>query len=113
MLPSARPPTPNQGHDYPADVMAMLTDPVQLCTQLGLVRDRRGLIRCPDPGHVDMSPSAYVIRHQGSGKIMWKCHSCKRGGSVLSLIAMVYGLDIRSDFREVLAIGAELGGDLS
>lgn len=31
------PPTPHQGHDYPADVMAMLTDPVQLCMQLGLV----------------------------------------------------------------------------
>lgn len=44
---------------------------------------------------------------------MWRCHSCKRGGSALSLIALAHGLDIRSDFREVLALGAEYGGDLS
>lgn len=39
-----------------------------------------------------------------------KCHGCDFTGDVFTLIAAVHGLDVRSAFKEVLAVGAELAG---
>lgn len=40
----------------------------------------------------------------------WHCKTCDRGGDALAALAGFCGLDVRRDFRELLATGAELAG---
>lgn len=44
----------------------------------------------------------------GSGR--WICHACNASGDLLALVAGLEGLDIRQDFRRVLAIAADACG---
>lgn len=94
------------------DVRSRLSSPRDVCKLLGLKveHDARSfcLVCCPHPEHSDSKPSCSV--HQREQSIAVKCHACGWSGDVLHLIAMVRGLDIKRDFREVLAIAAELAG---
>jgi hypothetical protein len=97
------------------DVKHLLTDPVRLVTGLGwgegAKRQSRGLIiRCP--AHGERNPSCSV-RVAQDGMVSVKCFACQWSGDVLTCIAQAYGLRLNQadDFREALALGAELGGD--
>jgi hypothetical protein len=92
------------------DVKRVLTDPKAVTNRLGLKsrRSSRGVqILCPV--HGEKNPSCSVIRGR-EGTLQVTCFSCKWTGDVLALVAAVNGLDLRSDFREVLATTAELAG---
>lgn len=104
-------PRPN----YAPEVRRALCDVRRLLEQLGLFGEgrehlRQGgggwLVRCP--WHDERTPSCSV-RLGPDGTIAVKCHACDHGGDALSLIAAARGLDLRADFRAVLAEGARLG----
>ena len=92
------------------DVRRSLNDPRQVCAKLGLKIEQRSasycLVLCPS--HSESSASCSV--HSRNGEVAVKCHGCQFSGDVFTLIAAVHGLDVRSDFKEVLAVGAELAG---
>lgn len=95
-----------------AEVRRTLVDPVRVCERLGLakgaVRQASGLsIRCPV--HAEQTPSCSVTRGP-DGTIRAKCFGCSWTGDVLSLVAAARGLDLRRDFRDVLATAAEMWG---
>jgi hypothetical protein len=102
--------------DYATEVRRILLDPASLCSSLGLMTGAKQSgssvsIRCPS--HDDHDPSCSVRIGQ-DGTIQVKCHGCDFAGDALHLIAKARGLDLVSaeDFREVMAIGAEISGDL-
>jgi hypothetical protein len=101
--------------DHARTLREALSDPLQLCEDLGLLQGRRSyqrqarglLVRCP--WHDERTPSCSV-RIGEDGTIAVRCHGCGATGDALSLVAAVHQLDTRTRFREVLEIGAELAG---
>lgn len=98
--------------DHAREVRYALTDPRDLCNKLRLTegskKQARGLlIRCC--AHGEKNPSCSVTTAP-DGTIRVKCFGCDFAGDALTLIAHVHGLSLRTEFREVLATGAELAG---
>lgn len=93
-----------------ARVRAALAEPRKVAERLGLkphqANDRYVLVPCPT-GH-ERRPSCSLHRHGVS--LGARCHSCGWTGDVLTLVATVNDLDLRSDFPEVLARACELAG---
>lgn len=56
----------------------------------------RGRCRCPLPHHEDRNPSA---SYKGT---VWCCHGCGEGGDLLDLAAVITGLNLTTDFPEVV-----------
>lgn len=91
-----------------------LTDPTRVLEALGILGEGRErqrqaagwIIRCPV--HADKSPSCSV-QLRGDA-ILWRCHACGASGDVLSLVAVVRGLNMSRDFPQVLAESARLAG---
>jgi DNA primase len=91
----------------------MLTDARAVCERLGLLKGPRSfvrqaggvIIRCPV--HQEYTPSCSV-RRASDGTLAWRCHGCQASGDVLTLVAVVNGLNVRSDFRSVLRAAAEV-----
>lgn len=98
--------------DHAREVRNALSDPVKLCTGLGLdkgsQRQSGGLLVCC-PVHGDRRPSCSVTLGP-DGTVRVKCFACDYRGDALRLISTVLGLD---DFREILAEGARLAGAYS
>jgi DNA primase len=98
--------------DLPRLIRERLDDPLELCTMLGLLerskRQRGGVIvRCPV--HEDSSPSCSIT--VGPDRtVRWRCFACSASGDALTLVASVYGLDVRLDFQRVLEAAADLAG---
>lgn len=95
-----------------AEVRRTLIDPVRVCEQLGLTKGARrqstGLsIRCPV--HAEQTPSCSITRGR-DGTIRVRCFGCDWSTDVLGLVAVARGLDVRRDFRAVLAAAADVGG---
>lgn len=102
--------------DHAAEVKRLLVDPWELCGKLGLAKDAKRqagglLVLCP--AHQERTPSCSVTIAQDGG-LRVRCFGCDWSGDALSLVGQVYGLTLRNqrDFVEVLALGAELGGDI-
>ncbi len=98
--------------DYAGEIRAALRNPADLCGSLNLLagatKQARGLmIRCPE--HKDTTASCSVRLVDG-GWLAVKCHGCDFTGDALTLVAVVKGLDLRGQFREVLIEGAKLAG---
>lgn len=102
--------------DHAREIRHAMSDPLDVCTRLGLIgargtytRQTGGgvLVRCP--WHKDRTPSC-SIRRGPDGTIAIKCHGCQATGDLFSLIAITQGLDTRTEFREVLKAAAEIGG---
>jgi hypothetical protein len=101
--------------DHAREVRNLLSDPDKLCRALGIkarVSGRWAQIACPFGTHADRNPSC-SLTVQRDGTILVKCWSCDVRTDALGLVALTLGLDVRTNFREVLAEGARLGGDLS
>lgn len=101
--------------DHAREVRLSLTDPLRLCERLGWLdkkhsRQARGVLICC-PSHGERNPSCSV-RVAPDGTIQLKCHACDFAGDALTMVAFAYGLNLRDDFAEVLAVGAELAGNL-
>lgn len=102
--------------DHAQEVRWLLTDARQLVDALGwLAKSKHNsgglLIRCP--AHEDREPSCGVTKGP-DGTLRAKCHACGWTADALGMIAHCHNLSTSSadDFREVLAIGARIGGDL-
>lgn len=101
--------------DHARTLREALSDPLQLCEDLGLLQGRRSyqrqarglLVRCP--WHDERTPSCSV-RTGEDGTVAVRCHGCGATGDALSLVAAVHRLDLKLGFREVLTIASELAG---
>lgn len=101
--------------DHAFEVRSALTNPRQLCERLGLLKGAKaqagdGISVCC-PVHGERNPSCSITRGP-DGTIRVKCFACDFATDALGLIAHVEGLSLRSEFREVLARGAEFAGHL-
>jgi DNA primase len=94
-----------------ADALAAL-GPHRVCELLGVARGKS------DRG-TNVHPRFVCPKHGGSsldvdvreGRLCVHCHGCGEvTGDVFDLVAAVYGLDTRRDFRKVLGVAAELAG---
>ncbi len=98
--------------DYAAEIRRTLRDPLVACNALGLAK---GATRQPTgvtilcPAHGERNPSCSVTTGR-DGTLRFKCHGCQATGDLLTLVATVYDLDLRADFKEVLLAAAELAG---
>jgi hypothetical protein len=55
-----------------------------------------GMVRCPLPGHEDRTPSCRVTSD------VFYCFGCGRGGSIVDLGGLLYGLEPRgAGYREI------------
>lgn len=99
--------------DWAREIKRTLWNPRAACEALGLMdRAKRqagdGIqIRCP--AHGEKNPSCSVTRGP-DGTIRWRCFSCDASGDLLTLVAVVRGLELRSQFREVLLEAAMVAG---
>lgn len=96
--------------NFVADVRARLASPKSVAEKLGLkIGEARGsycLIRCPV--HDEKTPSCSL--HVRGGTLAVRCWGCGWTGDVLHLVAAVEGLELRSDFKFVLARACDLAG---
>lgn len=101
--------------DSARDIRYQLTDAKILCGALGLLDGAKPnsgglLIRCP--AHEERTPSCGVTRG-ADGTLRARCFACDWSADAFGIIAKVHGLSTRGDdFRQVLAIGADIVGDL-
>jgi hypothetical protein len=65
---------------------------------------RNGYLRCPLPDHEDNTPSFQVLDSH------WRCFGCNRGGGIIDLAAVLYGVEPRG--RGYHEIRVRLGDDL-
>jgi len=99
-------------HDYAYEIRRSMTDPVRLCERLGLTEGSQrqaGGVLCRCPAHGERNASCSVTKGP-DGTIRAKCFGCDWTGDALTLVAVVHGLDVRSDFREVLLEAASIAG---
>jgi hypothetical protein len=91
-------------------VRRSLSSPAQVAKRLGLkVHDNRGsyvTVLCPV--HAEKTASCSI--HRRGESIGVKCWGCKWTGDLIDFVAVVNGLKPKADFREALAITAELAG---
>lgn len=98
--------------DHAAELRHELVDVQQVLRGLGLLdgakRQPGGgyFVRCPCPGHQEKTPSCSVQRKDGV--VFYHCFACHEAGDVLSLVAVVRGLDVTRDFQRVLVEAAHL-----
>ncbi|MGD0680045.1 MAG: hypothetical protein ABSC94_32070 [Polyangiaceae bacterium] len=98
-------------HDVARQLRAELSDPYMLCGALGLglrpedrQRQARGVtVRCPRHQGVSCS-----VTRAEEGGIRVQCFGCGFTADALGLIAEAQRLDIRRDFRLILATGAQI-----
>ena len=101
--------------DAARQVKIGLANPRKLAGMLDLVdksseKQATGIIvRCPS--HNDRGRANCSITTGTDGTVRVKCHACDFKGDALTLIACVYGLDEKQDFRRILITGAELAGN--
>lgn len=99
--------------DYAAEIRRTLVNPRAVCDRLGLLQGAttqtgQGVtIRCP--AHGERTPSCSVTIGR-DGTLRFRCFGCQATGDVLTLVATVHDLDVRTNFREVLLAAAELAG---
>lgn len=104
--------------DGAARLRDALRDPLAVCEALGLTGEGRGSrwfidgpnrlrVRCP--WHEEKTGSCSVTQGP-DGTIRVRCFGCGTTGDVLSLVAVVNGLDVRRDFVRVLDVAAQIAG---
>jgi hypothetical protein len=99
--------------DYAAEIRRTLVNPRAVCDRLGLLKGAQTqtghgvTIVCP--AHGERTPSCSVTIGR-DGTLRFRCFGCSATGDVLTLIATVHDLDLRSDFKAVLLEAAELAG---
>ncbi len=98
--------------DYAAEIRRTLKDPRKVCQALGLMRkfepNGSGLLVCC-PIQNEKNPS-FSVTPGRDGTLRFVCFSCKATGDVLTLVALVHDLDLRTNFKEVLLEAATIAG---
>lgn len=99
-------------HDYAAEIRRSMTDPERLCKALGLtegLQRQAGGVICRCPAHKENTASCSVTKGP-DGTIRAKCFGCEWTGDALTMVAMVHGLDVRTEFKDVLLEAASAAG---
>lgn len=93
--------------DHTREVRLALDDPHRVAELLELERSReeKGKWKCPRHGGTSLS-----LRRGRDGTLQVRCFGCDLAGDVFVLVAEARGLDVKSDFRRVLAAAAEVAG---
>lgn len=99
--------------DYATEIRRTLVNPRAVCDALGLLRGAttqtgHGVTICC-PAHGERTPSCSVTIGR-DGTLRFRCFGCQATGDVLTLVATVHDLDLRSDFKAVLVEAAQLAG---
>jgi len=98
--------------DNTREIRATLTDVRSLVTSLGLekgARIRGGKVMVMCPAHSESTPSCSIFLGP-DGTIAVNCFGCGFAGDALRLIATVYNLNERSDFKELLLKACDIAG---
>jgi hypothetical protein len=78
-----------------------------VAAHLGITGSWRGRwLRSRRCAATDHPSDAFGLARDG----MWHCHACDKGGDLLALVAVGEGLDVRTEFPEVLKIAAAIAG---
>jgi DNA primase len=104
-----------RGRDDALRLRRALVDVRKLCAALGLLRGAKRqahglLVLCP--WHHEKHASCSVTLAE-DGTVRAHCFACQASGDALALIARVRELDVRRQFREVLAEAARIAGSES
>lgn len=99
-------------HDYATEIRRVAVNATQIVAKLGLAKHskrhgNRVVILCPM--HRERTPSCNVRLGQ-DGTLHVHCFGCGWSGDVFTLVATCRGLNLRSEFKEVLAESARLVG---
>lgn len=97
-------------HLKPRDIRAALSNPIQVAALLGLPAKLYGsgaLVRCP--AHADNGPSCSLSVGPDS-TLRVRCFGCGLKGDLFHLIAAARGLDLATQFRDVLTFANGLLG---
>lgn len=101
--------------DHAREVRNALHDPRKLCHGLGLLKGAEeqagGALTILCPHHQERTPSCSVSKGD-DGTIRVRCFGCDWSGDALTLIAEVRGWSLQTQFRDILAEGAHLAGEL-
>ncbi len=96
--------------DLPREVRQRLTKPAEFARALGLKPDHAtqtyALVLCPT--HSEDHASCSI--HKAKGVLRARCPACDWNIGLFDFIALVHGLNVGTQFREVLAIGCEVAG---
>lgn len=83
-------PKPGEPEPYSRDADPLLDlDLREVWADLTGLEVRGDVSRCPLPDHDDRFPSCTVKAE------FWRCHSCDKGGSIIDLGAVLYGIEPR------------------
>jgi hypothetical protein len=102
------------GPDIADIIRRSVTEVALVCETLGLFSDKGRpqrqaggfLLRCPWPSHRDSTPSFSI--QLKDGRIVWNCHGCKTGGTLLDLVAQREGYVMPKDTNVVARRCADL-----
>lgn len=99
--------------DLAREIKESFRDPRALVVALGLKQDPKhrqqssAKILCPV--HAERSASCSVTNGP-DGTVRFLCFGCRASGDALTLIAAAKSLNLKSQFKEVLAVACEVGG---
>lgn len=99
--------------DLAREIRESFRDPRALVVALGLKQDPRhrsqhsAKVLCPI--HAERSASCSVTNGP-DGTVRFRCFGCDASGDALTLIAAARSLNLKGQFREVLAAACEVGG---
>lgn len=101
-----------RGHDDALRLRRSLIDVPKLCASLGLLTGAKPqahglLVLCP--WHAEKHASCSVTLGP-DGTVRAHCFTCQASGDALALIARVRELDVKTQFRDVLAEAARIAG---
>lgn len=93
-------------------ILGRLADPEPLLTALGVPYRRRPAGKCLIACVRERCGCANTaVRFAPDrGVLMFRCPACGEAGNAFHLVAWVNHLDVRRDFRRVMAIAARIGG---
>lgn len=99
--------------DLAREIRESFREPRTLVVALGLKQDPKhraqssAKVLCPI--HAERTASCSVTNGP-DGTVRFRCFGCDASGDALTLIAAARSLNLKSQFREVLAVACELGG---
>jgi DNA primase (bacterial type) len=91
-----------------ADAVKQSVTAAQVAESIGVHPDSKGFCRCPLHGEKTGSMKVYP------GNRGWYCFGCHQGGSVIDLVMLYYGDDLRGAVRRLndeFALGLPVDGD--
>jgi len=98
--------------DFAREVRYLLVDARRLVAALGWNKrskpNGRGVLVCC-PSHGERDPSCGITPGP-DGTLRSRCFSCGWTADALGMVALAHGMNTSTDFGEVIAIGAEIGG---